>query len=63
MRKIVGTIYISKEKIQKARKRMTAEELEEYYKKVRKGGHIHVSKKDYNRKEKEWKKLTEDCQE
>jgi len=62
MRKVVGTIHISKEKIRKASKKMTAAELEEYYKKVRKSGHVHKSKKDYNRKNKEWEKLTNICQ-
>lgn len=43
---------ITKEKIHRLRKKMTPEELEEYYKTVRKSAHIHKSKQDYRRKKK-----------
>lgn len=50
MRKVVGTIYISKEKIRKMRKKMSEQEVRDYHDKVKKSAHKHKSAKDYNRK-------------
>ena len=48
---------ITKEKINKMRKKMMGEELEKYYDEVKKSAHVHRNKKKYHRKsaKRKWK--------
>ena len=50
MRTVVGNIHISKEKINKMRKKMSEQEVRLYHDRVKKSAHKHKSKKDYTRK-------------